>query len=513
MPIISVEALSYRIDDGRVKREFYMGALAVRQLEQIAEVPSFDEDTEQHVIAGNLLAPPVEDWQRPRNAAKVDAIQRRFDQVGEFMPNPILLAVHDKDAVKVTPHQVNGSATGMHVIEIETGSDDKPLWILDGQHRVKGLSQSSRAENPIPFVLLHSEIGGTYVPQDFAKVFAEVSTAATPLNELHREWLQYAFDLDKYDTNAPGAPGQNAQFHKLAMETVAILCGTQTFPGGAGNAYFNKIQFNPERPPSPVHHKGFIFPAPLLQDLVYAEYYNLAQAGTKYLNPMELAETISKATLALVNSVATPVERTVFFGDGAKRSQYIEQAFIAGVLRKIKKDPATNWPHLLGVLRFPNTNWEFTWVRSTGGADGTVSKKIARNVFVEAFELAAIPYGSNDLVSYLRGDKAAVEFEASFLTPSHQPQRGDKATTALNVEGINVFETGGRPHVRLRPKFNHTANIGKLDIYDPDQPRGRTYTTQSLKSGVVLDESKELKIRVETYGGLEKELQLTINPS
>ncbi len=511
---VKVDALKFELDDGVAKRPIFIGALAVGQLSRLADVPSFDKDTSQSTIAGNVLRPPIKDWQRPLSERKVAAIKSRFERPHEFMPNPVLLAVSRPDLVSVTPKNVNGQATGIFTIEVHDDSgDERPLWVLDGQHRLRGLAESGRDENPIPFVLLHSESPGVYRPEDFAKIFAEVSTEATPLTDLHREWLQYAFRLGPYNPDAPGSEGAKAPSHQKSMEVVAILCDSQEFEAGTlVNPYFNKIQFNPKREPQPVHGSGFLFSAPALKDWVHKEYYSQPRPTDGFLEPGAVAKQLAKATLELTSSISTPVEDSAFFGAGSHRHQYLEQGFLCGVLSRLLMDPETDWSDLFGKLNFGTADWDLSWVKTTGGQAGNTSRKIARAVFCEAFTAGSLPYGTSDLVTYLRGDKAEVRLVASHYSEG-RAQRGDKKPEGFRIEGVSAFDTGGREHVKLKPGSAHTANVGKLDVFDPEQPRGSDFTTPALRKGVVVSGRQELKIHGHTYGGRERELELTIRVS
>jgi DGQHR domain-containing protein len=513
MTVIEIQVLRCEIDDGFTKRPIFIGALPVQTLNNLADVPSFTSATAQYEIADHILHPPIKNWQRPLDEKKTKAIAERFDQNGEFMPNPVLLAVHRSELVQVETEVKTGVYTGVYTLKVTMPVDgDRPLWVLDGQHRLRGLADSSQYLNPIPFVLLHSENVDVYSPEIFAKIFAEVSTEATQLSELHREWLQYAFNLGIYDVKSPGKSGQNAQLERLSMEAVAILCKTQNFDENLVNPYFNKIQFNPAQTPAAVYGEGFAFDAPTLKDLILDEYFRQPSADSRKLRPGELAREIAGATVALTRSVTTPTDKSSFSGMGNKHQLYIERGFVCAVVSRLLKNPKTNWARLLEDLKFPTTDWDLTWVKTTGGAAGTISKRIARNVFVEAFGLSAIPHGSDNLVTYLRGDKTSATFVASEIGPRGRPANKDKKMETFEIAGVSVFDTGGRQHVKLQKGDAYSTNIGKLQIYDPKQPFAKDYTFSVLKRGVTLPERVELMLRAETYGGLAKEMTLDINP-
>ena len=247
--------------------------------------------------------------------------------------------------------------------------------------------------------------------------------------------------------------------------------------------------------------------------MIFKGYYKQPTGNTERLNPATLAKEIASALTALVSSVGTPPERSAFSGDGPKHHQYMEEGFIWGVLARLLKYPTTNWKHLLDDLKFPVTDWELNWVKTTSGAAGNVSKKIARAVFVEAFELGVIPHGSDDLVTYLRGDKARVNFVASFLTPGNLAAQPNKKLDSIDIGGVGVLDTGGRPHVKMQSPQPFTCNVGKLKIQDPAIPFGNDITFASLKRGIRLTQDQEMTLLAETYGGRTKEFDITIKPT
>ena len=117
------------------------------------------------------------------------------------MPNPVLLAknafVH---GITIGQKTIDGMPynTGTFIIEVPDTDGDpsqRPLWILDGQHRIAGLSKSQQKNDPVPLVLLLDDGSGSYTSPLLASLFAQVTTAATKLDDLHNEWLTYAFEL------------------------------------------------------------------------------------------------------------------------------------------------------------------------------------------------------------------------------------------------------------------------------------------------------------------------------
>src|SRR5690606_23538329 len=157
-------------------------------------------------------------------------------------------------------------------VDSSSAGGSKPLWILDGQHRVEGVSRSTNSSNPIPLVLLYGEAAQAYSPAQSAKVFAEVTTYATPLHELHEHWLQYAFKLGSYQNGAGGSPTADWS----AMTAVAMLCEHQNVgSNGDANPFYDRIQFNPDSARLlPAVGGGFAYTSLALKEIIQKRYYD-----------------------------------------------------------------------------------------------------------------------------------------------------------------------------------------------------------------------------------------------
>jgi len=509
--VTTCDVIRFEIDDGLRKRPLYLGHMPAVDLDRLCRVPSFSATTDQEEIAGNVLQPPIKDWQRPLIPSKSDRIMKRYERDGEFMPNPVLLSVGNQDSVKVQAKMIDGNATGLFSLVIETGDDDEqPLLILDGQHRISGLAKGSKKSNPIPFVLLFSEKKGVYPPQDSAKIFAEVSTESTGLKELHREWMQYAFELDSYDPIT-----QSGIENRKSMEVAAFLCHERQFGAGAAavnNPFLDAIQFNPEMPAKPAIGKGLTFNAIQVRGFALDEYYRGSPVGGKHLDPKQVAEQIALASLALQNSLGTPLDESVFFGKTGKFQQYMEHAFVRSVLAKLLDDPKPHWDAIFASMGMGLNIWDFSpWVKTTGGNDGNTSRKVAREVMIEAVKNAAVPHGSSTLVEYLQGDNAQIIFVASFVNSDGRKLKKGSKEISYTPGSVRTISLGGREHLKI-DDGQTTSNIGKIDIFDDDAKRSKDFTFATLKRGVRLDRQVRLNIEARYYGGISDAKVITIDP-
>jgi DGQHR domain-containing protein len=506
MPV-TIKALRTQLSDGSKYYPIYLGYLSASELESIADVPRFEKASSNAEIARNILGTPIKDWQRPLIPEKISAIKETYSKPNEVMPNPVLLAVHDPSHVTVRQQKLlGGQLTEIYEIQVNAlPGAPKPLWILDGQHRVMGLAASSQKANPVPLVLLYGEAALAYSPQQFAKVFAEVTTYATPLDEIHANWLQYAFTLGKY---AP-QPGGSPTHEWSAMTAVARLCDLQNVGSTKdANPFHDKIQFNPERPPVPAIGGGFVYTSLTLRDLILRYYYDKPGAS---LSPETLAEQIALATLALSTVCTTTPNDSAFFGDAAHRHQIIQDAFLVGVCTYLLNHKVpTEWRTVLEDLKFNTAIWDFTsWVVSTGGNYGNTSRIVAYEVFQKAFAELALPPGA-EIPTWLQGDGASVTLKVSELLSSGRPKSKTAREVTLPISRVVPLNIGPARHLKYTGK---SINIGKLRIIDEKNAFGTEYTLATLKKGVRLPEkpgSVTLLVGAEFYGGSEDKVRVNV---
>ena len=69
--------------------------------------------------------------------------------------------------------------------------DSRPVWIIDGQHRIRGFGSSKRGSRmPIPYVLIVGD-GSPKTVANIALLFTQINTKSEPLDDLHKIYLNY----------------------------------------------------------------------------------------------------------------------------------------------------------------------------------------------------------------------------------------------------------------------------------------------------------------------------------
>lgn len=508
-------ALREMVNSGGNPYPVFIGFLPAAEIIKIAAAPAFTEKTLHEALAQIVLTPPVRDWQRPLNKDRVKAIASTYSHAGELMPNPVLLSenVLESHTILINQHIApGGSPTPAWEIEISppVGSQSKPLWILDGQHRINGMAISSQKNEPIPFVLLLNNSGGNfYAGTTLAKVFAQVTTSAEKLDELHNEWLTFAFDLTSYSKDRP-----DHEHHHDAMECVANLCKTPMV-SGLPNPFYNEVQFNHFLKGVSPAPGGFSFTCKELKEVACNAYYKL-YAVVGHLPPAALAEEMVLAHRALVKVVVNP-KYSVFFGDKSYDQKIMQEAFWVGVFSYLRRHgKPTDWETVLKTLNFDKTNWNFkSWVISLHGKVGSASKRLATRVFACVFEANSLPSGVANLADFLKGDKAAAEFTFSKLTTACKVSAVGRFSQDLDRGSVSSSTLSGHLNVKAKPK---NINIINIDVTDKQSPPGKLVTYKDIVSskGLYLNSSKHanplmLLVQFNFYGGLSASAEIDIN--
>jgi hypothetical protein len=505
---MKIECLRSHVVSGGHTYPIYIGFAKAEDIAKVAMAPAVTRSTPNREIAENITSQPVKDWQRPIDLERVEGIASTFNNSGGLMPNPVLLSNNAfyQQGVTISPNNVHSYATNTFTVDIaeDTPPDQKSLWILDGQHRIFGLSKSAQKDNLVPVVLLLSQAAGSYTSPGLAKIFAQVTTAAKKLDELHNEWLTYAFELERYAVQRP-----NSQQTKQAFATVVELCRTPEW-NGVANPFFNQVQFNETVSVSP-SLGGFSFRCNVLSDLLLRSYY-LVSAAIPHRTPAEVAQELARAYQALHQMVLNPAA-SVFFGASEKQQQTImQEAFFVGVLARMLLHGSTaDYATLFQGLNFHQTNWEFSWTKSLGAQQNAASKKIARRVFDDALSTGALPTGSSNLADHLRGNGAAVTLRCSRLSPAGRPAKHGHSDYVAQRGSVGSQNVGVTPNIRIIDK---TSNVEEVVVHDKSRPKD-TYRAMQRSSGLTVDDSlpKPLMVQIfmQHYGGLSSEAEVEFN--
>jgi hypothetical protein len=519
-----ITVIKNTIQSGSKHYPVFIGFMKAADVLKVSDVPNFLKDEKESVIAKNLQLTPVKDWQRPLIQEKRESITKFFNDTGEFMPNPVLLSenpeVREQEAIVIKPKIIAGETTEFW--EIHIGDHLKALWIIDGQHRIKGLGHDDCKQNtnPIPVVFMLNPKGTElrYSPTDFAKIFAQVTTSSTPLFDLHKEWLEFAFRMGKYE---------KPQWVD-SMKTVVELCSRPNFQEDNGqvypNPFLNQIIFNDEHRADNVKMN-----CQVLAELVYDYYYSISATHVHY-SPVELANQISMAFHAL-GSVIKDRSNSVFLSDDSDyRHMVMVKSLIKGLFRyilvhqdpRLLKQSIAEWVGVYRTLNFHQTDWD--WSSHTNPSDKSWykdSERLASVVLIEAFKSLKIPDNCVDLQDCIVfGNNLEIIIQCVVGSNEFdEAVHGSRTINRIGTELIRIVKKSFSAEILSILDKRTTANFperyNKMDM-DRDRPRsGKGVEVPQLRlankkrprdydSGKVFT----LEIRRTLYGGKRESLDV-----
>ena len=526
---MKIEAMQKVIISGTKSYPIFITFIEAKTILDIATVPNFSTLDTEETLANNIRTKPVRKWQRPLIETKRENLTSHFNNIGEFMPNPVLLSQNPYlkgRHITVKPKITAGQVSSLWEIDIpqKQHENDYQLWIIDGQHRINGLGHADCKQNtnPIPVVLLLNTDTIAYSPTDFAKIFAQVTTTATSLNILHKEWLEYSFELGEYHKTS----------RRDAMDCVVEMCASPNFTEGTttySNPFHDQIIFNDE------HKNDHLFlNCKIFSELIFQSYYEKG-AAFSHLPPKELAVLIEKAYFQLEKNISNPGD-SVFFAtvDPTKKHIIVTKAFLRGVLSYILNhvNPASaasipkirDWKNLFDTLNFHLTNWD--WSSHVSGGEGwyTKSERIANVLFEEAFISKIIPDGNIDMESCVQGNNRFIEITLTDIS-------GKTIQRKIVVRKSNLSYPGLITNILISDKSFNCELISVVDkkttsnfpvYFKMDyarKPLGKGIDVPfskpaTAKRPVVYNSTRKftLEVKIDLYGGLVEimEMEFTI---
>jgi hypothetical protein len=494
----------------KITYPLYAGFLPASELVKIAEVPSYSREKSHHQIAADVFTPPIDQWQRPLSQEKVNKIKEVYNDNSKdnLMANPILLATANQNlhppkiSVNVKPKYYPGPngalipAESLYTVEINyEESSRRPIWILDGQHRVHGMSESVQKNENIPFVFLHqSEL---YPPPFLAEIFTHVTTGAEPMQPIHGEWMKYAFKLDEYKSVS----------HEKAMGTVINLC-KETHFDRIPNPFHNKIQFNPYQPPPKWY--AFDFNALEWKNLIAENYYG--KSGQ--LEPGILAGEIVKAIKAFESLDNRKDNSSKLFSD-SNPQRMLAEALTIGLLSHLSDTTLglrsfEEWRSFFQDTRrsVEKCNWSLPFVKTIGAlssSNSNPSRKIATRCFIDFFKNPE-NLQNQLLTDYLSGIGATLKLTAWDITPAGKRNKNSihpyTFSPSAGVLPINLsIQDISRGKISIE---SITSNLIITDVRDGTRKPPIHYKDAATKKGQdvrIFPDEQEIEVEVISYSG------------
>ncbi|MBV9864853.1 MAG: hypothetical protein JO316_05855 [Abitibacteriaceae bacterium] len=507
MPHIQVDTIRGIAQINGKSYPMYCGFLPAGDLKNIADVPSFSRDKAHHQIATDISHPPVDQWQRPLDPGKTNAIKETYSRTDKdnLMANPVLIgvaALNIDASVFVSVSQKcaacsDGTAVPMQnyfTVSIHYTNSKKPLWILDGQHRLEGMRVSLQKDEPIPFVLLFDD--RIYTGPFLAEIFTQVTTGATPMQPLHAEWMLYAFRLGEYVEPAV----------EQSMQATIALCKEVSLHG-QNNPFHNRIQFNPYLTLS--GYFAFAFNMKEWVDIIAENYYGRGGNFT----PQELAAEIVKAIRAMEDLDQYKNNGSKLFSN-ENPHRILAEGLLSGLLKflasGIKPMSLQEWKTFYqdSQRQFHRCRWDLPFVRTSGAlssGNGNPSKVIAKECFNLAFSDPASLQGAL-FTDYLQGVKAALKLTAysktatGRLSTSNKLERYINPGTGLNPVDLNEGRIA-RHFLRIEPE---TPNCHIISVTDPSVNPPKKLNDALKRSGLDIsnfNSGQEIIVSSMSYSG------------
>jgi DGQHR domain-containing protein len=263
-----------RLKQGQVS--MYIGYATVAQIDAISMVPWLDPKIISERFGLKVLKKTMKknEWQRVIDQKRIHAIRNFADAEDSYMFNPVILyADLNSEHISVVNPIDDGDEGEIQVdftflsktpegywtdyIPIPKNQDTRPLWIIDGQHRIRGFGASSRGHKlPIPFVLMvaQPDVNPDTMQGMVAKVFTEINTLGKGLDDLHKIYLSYMFEMSgnsgvtDYSINESGQPTKNSRPNRRAYELALHMASE------GDSALRNMIEFQKPYGKRRAHH-------------------------------------------------------------------------------------------------------------------------------------------------------------------------------------------------------------------------------------------------------------------
>jgi len=231
------------------EKVFFIGKAKVSEIDAVCSVPQLPAELDAAESALRVLDSNrgEKEWQRRVDKKRVISIRKFISGSNNLIANSAILYGADNQALEVT-------GDGLVRISFEKflsnnqgiwcdhkGKKDlRPIWLIDGQHRTRGIAQSKEVELEIPIIFFPS----TFSLNDAAKIFSEINTLQTKLTNLHTLFMQHRFGIpspkSKRDFRRPWGDNtpenRNSRANHLSYECAAFLTSNEE------SVLFNRIQ-------------------------------------------------------------------------------------------------------------------------------------------------------------------------------------------------------------------------------------------------------------------------------
>jgi DGQHR domain-containing protein len=223
---------------------FFIGKAKVCEIDAACSVPQLPEELDSAEAGLRVLdrRRGDQEWQRRIEIRRVLSIKNFISDRQNIIANSAILVASSSAAIDWDLEGNVSVDLGRFLRRDKEGwtdhsgsRDHRPIWLIDGQHRVRGLSRSKEGiDLELPIILF---------PPDFslsqsAKIFAEINTLQKKLTPLHTLFMQHRFGIpspeSKRDFREPYSAANsetwNSRANHLSYECAAFLTSHEGGP-------------------------------------------------------------------------------------------------------------------------------------------------------------------------------------------------------------------------------------------------------------------------------------------
>ena len=184
---------------------FYISSARVCEVDAACSVPSLPEEISSSEAGERVLDPDIGDdeWQRRLAPKRLNSIRTFIEKSNNIIANtPLLFIRPDSEGVSINADQNELTvdfeefllkvSDSQYLDAIQEIEDYRPIWLIDGQHRVRGMSRSETGKDLyVPIIIFPSDLSLS----EAAKIFAEINTLQEGLTNLHTLFMQHRFHI------------------------------------------------------------------------------------------------------------------------------------------------------------------------------------------------------------------------------------------------------------------------------------------------------------------------------
>ena len=221
---------------------FYMAVAPVKEIDAACMVPQLPNILNCLETAERVKNPDKaqNQWQRQLNVNRALAIKNFTSNNENVIANTPILFVAKEEFVRfegrkmyIDMHWLQRVRTGQYRDVCNDMIDHRPVWLIDGQHRIRGSARSPRGMNlQVPLIIFPSN----FKMMRAAKVFAEINTLQEGLGELHTLFMQHRFHIPSpkgkrdFGLSDGDFVNDNSRANHLSYEMAAAFCSDESNP-------------------------------------------------------------------------------------------------------------------------------------------------------------------------------------------------------------------------------------------------------------------------------------------